>query len=423
MITPPAGWTLVRRIDNANAPSNSLAVYRRTATAGEPGSHTWAIAGGEFLVGGIQGFSGADTANPLDVENGQSTPSGTTHSTPSVTTTVANAMLVTAHTYASSRTWTPGAGLTEGFDQPSGANSATGQSISGNYQLQAAAGATGAKAATAAGNADDGNTHILALRPGGVAPSAGLYFIHTDHLNTPRLIANNVGQTVWKWDNDDPFGNNAPNENPSGLGTFTCNLRLPGQYFDKETNLHYNYFRDYDPAIGRYIQSDPIGLRGGINTYGYVNQNPLSFIDPNGLEVRLVCRPVDNILVGFFYDHCFVHVTCPQENWSLVLSLFGRPLFIDSTGYTHLAVPGNPANRDDPFSPRNTYNAPITPTCNNQDCAYERSVVNRFIAAPPLPYMGTQFNSNNFARYLITDPGFGARLPSNAPRRAPGLQP
>src|SRR5262245_32504978 len=72
----------------------------------------------------------------------------------------------------------------------------------------------------------------------------------------------------------------------------TCFLRegsfkvLPGQYFDKETNLHYNMARDYDPAIGRYIQSDPISLAGGINTYSYVGSNPLSYIDALGLKPR-----------------------------------------------------------------------------------------------------------------------------------------
>ncbi|OGA47800.1 MAG: hypothetical protein A3G24_21770 [Betaproteobacteria bacterium RIFCSPLOWO2_12_FULL_62_13] len=112
---------------------------------------------------------------------------------------------------------------------------------------------------------------------------AALYFIHTDHLNTPRLITNGAGQTAWRWDNTDPFGGNPPDENPSGLGNFTCNLRLPGQYFDRETNLHYNYFRDYDPSIGRYIQSDPIGLDGGINTYAYVANDPMRQVDPMGL--------------------------------------------------------------------------------------------------------------------------------------------
>ena len=85
-------------------------------------------------------------------------------------------------------------------------------------------------------------------------------------------------------DNTEPFGNSLPNENPSGLGNFTCNLRLPGQYFYKEANTHYNYFRDYDPAIGRYVQSDPIGLWGGLNTYTYVGNRPLTYIDPNGLR-------------------------------------------------------------------------------------------------------------------------------------------
>lgn len=120
-----------------------------------------------------------------------------------------------------------------------------------------------------------------------IAPAVQtVYYIHTDHLSTPRVITNSAGQAVWRWDNMDPFGLDAPDENPSGLGSFTCNLRYPGQYFDKETNLHYNYFRDYDPSIGRYIQSDPIGLEGGLNMYGYVGGNPLSRIDPTGEQAQ-----------------------------------------------------------------------------------------------------------------------------------------
>jgi RHS repeat-associated protein len=117
-----------------------------------------------------------------------------------------------------------------------------------------------------------------------VNAAAQVFFIHPDHLDTPRVITNQAGQPVWAWANDDPFGNNVPNEDPSGLGNFSCNLRLPGQYFDKETNLHYNYFRDYDPAIGRYVQFDPIGLRSDINGYSYVRGNPLSFTDSFGLQ-------------------------------------------------------------------------------------------------------------------------------------------
>ena len=63
---------------------------------------------------------------------------------------------------------------------------------------------------------------------------------------------------------------------------------LPGQYYDAETGLHYNYFRDYDPKTGRYIQADPIGLKGGMNQFAYVDGNPLKWIDPFGLYTEIV---------------------------------------------------------------------------------------------------------------------------------------
>jgi RHS repeat-associated protein len=110
------------------------------------------------------------------------------------------------------------------------------------------------------------------------------FYIQTDQLNTPRTVTDSSNAIVWRWDNDDAFGGNVPNSNPSGLGTFTFNLRFPDQYFDSETNNHYNYFRDYNPEIGRYVESDPIGLRGGINTYAYVDTSPIGYIDPLGLQ-------------------------------------------------------------------------------------------------------------------------------------------
>ena len=86
-------------------------------------------------------------------------------------------------------------------------------------------------------------------------------------------------------DQEEPFGSNPANDDPDGNQVaFDLPLRLPGQRYDKETALHYNYFRDYDPSIGRYGESDPIGLRGGLNTYLYVLAEPLQRFDPHGLK-------------------------------------------------------------------------------------------------------------------------------------------
>lgn len=112
--------------------------------------------------------------------------------------------------------------------------------------------------------------------------SGTVFNIHPDHLGSPRVITNAANTEVWRWDSE-PFGTAAANDDPDGNGVkFVYNLRFPGQYFDAETGKHYNYFRDYDPATGRYVESDPIGLDGGMNTYAYVRENPISRIDPEG---------------------------------------------------------------------------------------------------------------------------------------------
>ena len=109
--------------------------------------------------------------------------------------------------------------------------------------------------------------------------------IISDHLGTPRKVLDgDSGQPVWSWDAKDPFGNEHPDENPSGLGDFKLDLRFPGQQFDSESGFFHNGFRTYHPKWGRYIQSDPLGLEAGWNTYVYVDGNPLTVIDPEGLN-------------------------------------------------------------------------------------------------------------------------------------------
>ncbi|WP_159084415.1 RHS repeat-associated core domain-containing protein [Dongshaea marina] len=103
-------------------------------------------------------------------------------------------------------------------------------------------------------------------------------YLHTDHLNTPRWGTDSKQQLVWRWQSD-AFGVGEAHD-PHKLN---INLRFPGQYYDSETGLHYNYHRYYDPETGRYITSDPIGLVGGVNTYGYALGNSINLSDPYGL--------------------------------------------------------------------------------------------------------------------------------------------
>ncbi len=112
------------------------------------------------------------------------------------------------------------------------------------------------------------------------------YYIQTDHLNTPRWITNDAGVRIWSWESD-AFGTTAPDEDVDGdQVNFEFNMRFPGQYYDAESGLNYNYFRDYDPGTSRYVQSDPIGQVAGWNTYTFVLGNPVNYFDPNGAQTE-----------------------------------------------------------------------------------------------------------------------------------------
>jgi RHS repeat-associated protein len=145
-----------------------------------------------------------------------------------------------------------------------------------------------------------GDTPVATIRPktGGV----DIFYVHADHLNTPRKVTRPSDNKLrWRWD-PTPFGTATPNQNPQNLGAFGYNLRFPGQYYDAESGLNYNYFRDYDPQTGRYVQSDPIGLLGGLNTYSYVAGAPLTHVDPKGLEYGAAFGVVNRWTKGPYWN-------------------------------------------------------------------------------------------------------------------------
>jgi RHS repeat-associated protein len=178
----------------------------------------------------------------------------------------------------------------------------------------------------------------------GTVVSGNVYYIHTDHLDTPREITNEQNQTIWKNPPlTEPFGMTPVDDDPDGDGqTFTFNLRFPGQYYDQETGTHYNYYRDnYLPDFGRYGQSDPIGLEGGINTYGYANNNPLIFVDSTGKLAGAIIT--GGIIVGGFYllKQCMDRCLCVERD-NDIIEIDGLTDGCNKEGY----CPVDPASRD-----------------------------------------------------------------------------
>lgn len=112
----------------------------------------------------------------------------------------------------------------------------------------------------------------------GVVRNNTLYYVHSDHLGRPEIVTDAGKNIVWRANNY-AFDRTVTLDTIGGL-----NLGFPGQYYDAETGLWNNGFRDYDASVGRYVESDPIGLMGGINPFAYVGGNPVAYFDPLGLK-------------------------------------------------------------------------------------------------------------------------------------------
>lgn len=280
----PASVTLTATAADSNGTIAKVDFYQGTTLIGTasaaPYSILWnnAPAGSYSLTAKAtdnQGGVTSSSAVPISIK----TPPSVALTAPASNATFAAPASITLSATASSS----GGSITQvAFYQGS---SLIGTKTSAPYGLTWSAVPAGSYTLTA--KATDSNGLSSVSSPLSVTVGAGstaVYYLHNDHLNTPRLVMDEQNTVVWRnRPLQEPFGVAPPEEDPDGNGTpFVLNLRFPGQYFDKETNLSYNYYRDYDPTTGRYVQSDPIGLQGGINTYGYVKNQPIRYIDPTG---------------------------------------------------------------------------------------------------------------------------------------------
>ncbi|WP_301100251.1 Ig-like domain-containing protein, partial [Propionivibrio sp.] len=209
--------------------------------------------------------------------------------------------------------------------------------------------------------------------------AAKIYYLHTDHLDTPRLVTDETNKVVWRNILGEPFGVSPPEEDPDGDGkNFTLNLRFPGQYYDRETNTHYNYYRDYNPETGRYLQSDPIGAvlykdmavqslaASGLvsselssqlyrvqpvfnHLYSYVGGKPISRIDPNGLvDLLWLQAMLKNVMPYLSELERAALVRDMQALLAAQEAAAAAALRLAAGGTALMCVPGNIGQSNDP---------------------------------------------------------------------------
>ncbi len=151
--------------------------------------------------------------------------------------------------------------------------------------------------------------------------NAGLNYVINDTTGAPYALINPAqNKVVWKTKTRS-YGEGLVNEDPDNDGhRVSMPIRYPGQYFDAESGLHYNYKRYYDPNLGRYISPDPMGLAGGLNLYAYANADPVNFVDPTGEIPLFVAVPV--VYFGLFMLEQFLFDPSDYENGEIAPASF-----------------------------------------------------------------------------------------------------
>jgi RHS repeat-associated protein len=250
------------------------------------------------------------------------------------------------------------------------------------------------------------DTPVATIRQNGA--SISVYFVETDQLDAPREVARSSDHAaVWRWDSD-PSGTLAPNQNPNGLGIFIYSLRFPGQYYLAESGLHYNYSRTYDPQTGRYLESDPIGLLGGINTYAYVGDSPLDFTDPLGL-CKVVLEFSRVALKGY---HISVFTSDSGGNMWFAGGPTNEPNPLSTWGYLQGAY-----GRQDsiPTGPNTKVVVDDGKPCSCYNSSFENTIDR--LNSGNIPYDPVFQNSNSLANTILRDAG--ANVPNTWPYWTP----